>query len=274
MSLLRLTGIEEKALALCQAEQSIYLPNISPASESIDYIFITMEPSLKWHQDLHSKGLDPLAMGLHNFSFSIEDFILHYCIRKFLCQSEKKEGITYYLTDLAKGALKIQEAGKNRNLRYAKWFPLLIGELKSISCMGTQFIAVGKTVYDFLRENQFLKYVSLPNYQLTLFSILHYSRTASRYRVKCEDTPGNNHIYDVKKISHKDNCEQAGICSITIRDIIETAWNVLIDSGIKKVLALKIINRINKPLTANDNNLIHTYYIQFMHSDVNGNKIL
>ena len=288
MSICDLSTIKERSFSICQAEKSIFLPNTDPASYAIDYIFITMEPSLMWSRELSSECCDPIAMGFKNFMFSLEDFILHYCIRNFLCKNPNKKGSTYYITDLSKGAMPTKDADKDRNLRYARWFSLLIAELNLVSYRRTQFVAVGKTVYDFLVNSCFANYFSLTKAQISLFRILHYSRIASRFRVRCNNTSDcsrntpkpeeNGCMQDneesIEKIQDGEECIKAGVCSVNITDIIRTAWDVLICAGVKKNLALKIVSRINKPLTKNDLNLICTYYTQLVHGDINGNKII
>ena len=87
-----------------------------------------MEPST----GVPGKDVKSLPQTARNFSWSVEDFILHYCLREYLCQ----DGETYHLTDLAKGGMTIRLAGEQRQARYDRWYPLIEKELRLLTKQG------------------------------------------------------------------------------------------------------------------------------------------
>ena len=104
-----------------------------------------------------------LPQTARNFSWSVEDFILHYCLREYLCQ----DGETYHLTDLAKGGMTIRLAGEQRQARYDRWYPLIEKELRLLTKQGgTRLIAIGNVVADFLRKKPLCERVE---------KVLHYT---------------------------------------------------------------------------------------------------
>ena len=136
-----------------------YVPNFPP-SGPVDYVFVAMEPStgVPGGHDCH--GSEPPL----NFSWSVEDFILHYCVRNYLCGS----GERYHLTDLAKGGMTVRDARTRRQERYERWYPLLREELALLNRPGrTRLIAIGKVVADFLKSKGLFERVE---------RVLHYSR--------------------------------------------------------------------------------------------------
>ena len=144
---------------------SSYTPNFKP-SGPVDFIFIAMEPSTGVPGEHNEEASEePL-----NFSWSVEDFILHYCIRNYLCSKSE----TYHLTDLAKGGMTTKLAAKQRTERYDRWYPLLEEELRLLNKPGkTRLIAIGKVVADFLTNK---------NLSADLPHVLHYTRTAAGHR--------------------------------------------------------------------------------------------
>ena len=152
--------------------ESSYVHNFIPPGP-VDYVLIAMEPSTgvpgSPTEALGRDCIDPSQME-RNFSWSVEDFILHYCIREYLCQ----EGETYHLTDLAKGGMTIRFAGKQRKSRYESWYSLLEEELRLMNKPGkTRLIAIGSVVADFLKRKLLCRRVE---------KVLHYSRNAAPHR--------------------------------------------------------------------------------------------
>ena len=145
--------------------KSSYVHNFIPPSP-VDYVLIAMEPST----GVPGKDRKSPSQIARNFSWSVEDFILHYCVREYLCQS----GETYHLTDLAKGGMKTKFAGKQRQDRYDRWYPLLEEELRLLTKPeGTRTIAIGKVVAEFLKKKSLCEHVE---------RVLHYTRTAASHR--------------------------------------------------------------------------------------------
>ena len=154
----------------CGVEKSSFVPNMEP-SGPVDFVLIAMEPStgVPGSAGPPSSGGSKRSM---NFLWSAEDFIFHYCVRKYLCGN----GQTYHLTDLSKGSMSVRDAGAERQRRYERWFPLLEEELNLVSKPdGTRIIAVGNVVRDFLKDKHLCD---------SMQSVLHYSRTAAAHRKK------------------------------------------------------------------------------------------
>ena len=142
--------------------QSVYLPNLAP-QRPMDFVLVAMEPSTGGGAGELKKGK---AFSPKNFSGSVEDFILHFCIREFLCGG----GRTYHLTDLSKGAMLTRHADEKREERYRKWYPLLNRELELVAKPNAPIIAIGNVVHGFL-TNQGMSGLMGP--------ILHYSPQAA-----------------------------------------------------------------------------------------------
>ena len=97
--------------------ESVFLPNVAPKGP-VDYILIAMEPSLKgWAEDIPD-AREKITKGFRNFCGV---WLLHFSISKFLCRDKE----TYYLTDLAKGAMEANSKGAGSKDKYNEWFPLL-----------------------------------------------------------------------------------------------------------------------------------------------------
>ena len=94
---------------------SCFLPNIAPDGP-VDYVLIAMEPSFGGGSGEQQRGDEHSPK---NFSGSLGDFILHFCIKEYLCEGER----SYYLTDLSKGAMPVRLAATDRQRRYQNWFP-------------------------------------------------------------------------------------------------------------------------------------------------------
>ena len=150
--------------------QSSYVHNFVPGGP-VDYILIAMEPSTGVPV-AGAQQSAPTYQIDRNFTWSVEDFVLHYCIRQYLCE----DGEAYHLTDLAKGGMTTKLAEQQRQRRYKNWYPLLRKELQLLNKPGqTRIIAVGKVVQDFLKDRD----LSAKSER-----VLHYTRTAARYRPK------------------------------------------------------------------------------------------
>lgn len=136
----------------------IYLPNRMP-SGPVDYVLVGMEPSRGWAKDSFDacKGI---AGGFRNYC-GVE--ILHFPIKKYLLL----DGETYYLTDLAKGAMLTKSPDAGSTKKYEAWYPLLEKELKLVAKPGARVIAIGSKVDGFLRKKKLCGRVyadSIPHY--------------------------------------------------------------------------------------------------------------
>ena len=165
--------LERKLESNVEEEQTIFLPFAKP-SGPVDYVFVGMEPSLG-----RSASTNPVSVGeearkkrehgFKNFAWSIDDYILHYCIREYLCQ----DGETYYLTDLSKGAMMTKQAARDRRERYEKWYPILEEELGLVAKPKARIISIGNPVGTFLAGKGLYGHAGM---------VLHYSSQAARHR--------------------------------------------------------------------------------------------
>ena len=144
--------------------ESCFLANVAPKAQ-VDYVLVAMEPSRPANID-----------SIKNFAVSVEDFILHFCAKEYLCKGECER--TYHITDLSKGAMRVSDASSSPALRYERykrWYPLLCEEIKLVARPNAPIIPVGHVVRDFLtvQKTSDLK-----------AEILHYSQSAARHRPK------------------------------------------------------------------------------------------
>ena len=157
--------------------QMVYVPNVSPMGK-VRNILVTMEPSFLWAES-EADGEEKVRAGFRNFFFSVEDMILHFCAGKYLDGG-------YHITDVSKIAIPTKDAGEIREEAWAKQKELLVEELSLFGSDDCRIIPVGKTSPagsgEWI-ENNLKGHTTLKN---TRFCepVLHYSRTASKYRTK------------------------------------------------------------------------------------------
>ena len=147
----------------------IFLPNIWPTAP-VDYVLVGMEPSLgRWAK---GKGKSRLEDAQKRIDQGFRNFcgvgILHYPVRTFLCQ----DGESYYVTDLAKGAMLTNETGAGSEEKYDEWYPLLEKELGLVAKPDAKIISIGNRVGQFLSKKGLYGHVG---------TIPHYSGRAARY---------------------------------------------------------------------------------------------
>jgi hypothetical protein len=159
----------------CFGLESLFLPNIAP-QDPVDFVLIGMEPSIGGEgASILDVARKKIKRGFKNFASSTEDFILHFCIKEYLCAGWG----TYYLTDLSKGAMSVRAAKSEREKRYEKWHPLLLDELELVAGQkATPIIAIGNEVEGFLTEKERPKLAG---------KNLHYSAQAAGSRRKIPD---------------------------------------------------------------------------------------
>ena len=149
--------------------ESTFVPNMEPAGP-VDFVLIAMEPSTGVPGAANPRSIGDSKKKNINFLWSAEDFIFHYCVRKYLCESSQ----TYHLTDLSKGSMTVRDAGAERERRYKRWFPLLKEELRLVDKPNsTRIIAIGNVVRYFLKKKCLCDSIE---------SVLHYTRTAAGHR--------------------------------------------------------------------------------------------
>ena len=158
----------------------IFLPNVE-LEGPVDYVLVGMEPSLRgWAKDL-TEARRKIDEGFRNFGSSPEDDLLHYCISEFLCERKS----TYYLTDLAKGAMETTSPAAGNVEKYNLWYPLLEKELGLVAKPDAKVISIGDKVGTFLARKGLYGHAG---------SVPHYSTTASGYRGR--EIPGREKEFD------------------------------------------------------------------------------
>lgn len=208
---------------------TVYVPTMMPKSK-VDYVFVGMEPALKsWAKD----SLDAekqIASGFRDFMFSRMDFILHYCIRRYLCN----DGSTYYITNLSKGALDMGQAQLYRPKRYQNWYSLFIKEFKLVAKSTAKIVAIGKDVKTFLEGSN-------PNHSPSY--ILHYSNQAAKWREKYIEGKHSEFNAFKKYDSPK------------MQDILLEAEKLMRENQIPDVLLSTTVNRLRKGHNLTDSQL-------------------
>lgn len=146
---------------------SIFLPNVEPTGP-VDFILIGTEPSRGSWASNREKAAQSIAGGFRNFAGCLRCDAVHYAIDQYLCEGSG----SYYLTDLAKGAMFITSPGAKRSAKYNRWYPLLVKELALVAMPGAKIIAFGNVPYHFLRKAEQPGLVG---------SVTHYSRQAAAH---------------------------------------------------------------------------------------------
>ena len=214
-------------------KSSRYIPNMPPKNK-VDFLFIGMEPSLGWWAKTPEKAEEKIAQGFKNFLFSINDFILHYCVREYLCHPSE-----YYITDLSKGAMLTKDAQIQRKERYESWYSLFCQEFDIVSKNTTKAVAIGKKPYKFLKDMSF---------QGNLQRILHYSSQANRYRQNI----AKNNPQKFEKFAHE----------VSAKSLFTKATEVLNDSRMSQELIIDTLKRLKSKseLTESQKHLIGKFF--------------
>ena len=211
--------------------ESCFLANVAPKAP-VDYVLVAMEPSRPANID-----------SIKNFAVSVENFILHFCAKEYLCKGECER--TYHITDLSKGAMRVSDASSSPALRYERykrWYPLLCEEIKLVARPNAPIIPVGHVVRDFLTVQ---KMSDLKD------EILHYSQSAGPHRTKMPKR------YPEQFSEFKD--------TVDLSDIKKTAKRVLGEAGLGPDEPQKTLKRLQrgKGLMKSRKQLIFTYKCQF-----------
>jgi hypothetical protein len=196
--------LEARMKVRAENDGDVFLPNAEPLGP-VEYVFVCMEPSLgRWaHSEDEAKS--KVEAGFRNFLSSIEDFILHFCIRQFLCTPTE----TYHLTDLSKGAMLVKHAALARPQRYDRWYALLAEELNLVAAPGAGIFAVGDAVA------RHLKRLAFPT---PFTKVIHYSGLAAKARA--EGIAGHEGAFGEFR------------SSVSLTRVLATAEDVLMDSSV------------------------------------------
>ena len=219
--------------ALATADGDVFLPVPEPLSP-VQYIFICMEPSLGGGSP--EKARAEIEAGGRNFVNSIEDFLFHFSIRRYLCKPNER----YHITDWSKGAMSVERAGIDRARRYDKWYSLLIDEIDLVSLPDGRLFAVGKEIERHLVRRGFPRHVT---------TVIHYSRLAGAARAA--SVVGHEHDYD----QFRD--------SVSNEDVLATAREVLEQSVPARIRDLTLARLERRQLTESQRKLIFSYKLAF-----------
>ena len=159
-----------------------------------------MEPSLGWWARSADHARSRVEAGFRNFLFSIEDFIFHYCVRRYLCGPAER----YHITDFSKGAMLVDHAGLARIQRYDRWYALLQEEIDLCASPSAGIVAVGNVVSQHLARRGFRR---------PFTRVIHYSSQAGLAR-----SAG---------VVGREDSFQAFSGSVSLEDVVATAEDVL-----------------------------------------------
>jgi len=222
--------------ALAEDDGDVFLPNPEPEGP-VDYVFICMEPSLgRWARSAE-EAETKVDAGFRNFVFSTEDFILHFCIRRYLCESIQR----YHITDFSKGSMLVERAGLARIQRYDRWYALLREEIDRVTISDAAIVAVGNEVFKHLKQRGF---------QRPFTQIIHYSPRAARAR-------------SAAIVGHEDAFE-AFRDSVSIKDVAATAEAVLRETDVPTEMCDETLSRLSmSQLSTSRQKLIFSYKLKF-----------
>ena len=217
--------------------QCEYLQNVDP-KKSVDYIFITLEPSFgRWAQN-EKNAKEMINRGFRNFLWSKNDIVFHFSIHNFLSKS-------YYITDISKVAVSIKLANETRKKVYPLWIDHLKDEIRVIGKKEAKLFFVGNTVGKYLIE----KFDS----NRIAGKIIHYSSNAGKKR---KEARSHNEIkFNEFFLKYP----------ITEGFLLEFAEKLLTTSISNEILVDEILKRLKQGtfLTESRKELIYTYYIAF-----------
>lgn len=231
------TSLEKRMEELADADGDVFLPNPTPKG-LVDFVFICMEPSLGSWAQTKDKAKAKVRAGFKNFLFSLEDFILHFCARRYLCGGRER----YHITDLSKGAMLVEHADVDRVERYDRWYALLEEELDLVARPGAEIVTVGRVVGEHLERR---------NFPRPFTQVLHYSSQAASARKVF--VAGREHEFE----SFKD--------TVSLPDVLDNAETVLRDAGVPEEERAKMLSRLSnsKKLSESRRKLIFCYKTMF-----------
>jgi hypothetical protein len=228
--------LEDRMRARAAADGDIYLPNPEPEGP-VHHILICMEPSLgRWARS-PEEASSRVKAGFRNFVSSVEDFILHFSVRRYLCGP----GQRYHITDLSKGAMLVDRAGLARVERYDRWYALLNEEIDLVAKPGARIVAVGSAVAEHLERQQFRR---------PFTRVIHYSGQAG---------PARN-----RGIAGREDDFEAFRKSVTLEDLVATASDVLRVARLPDEFREETLARLARSqLTVSRQKLIFAYRVAF-----------
>jgi hypothetical protein len=235
--------LEARMKDQAEADGHVYLPNPEPSGQ-VEYIFVCMEPSLGGWARTPEAARAKVEAGYRNFCTSIGDFILHFCIREYLCERSER----YHITDLSKGVMPVKQAAVERQARYFRWSGLLEDEMNLVAKPGASIFAVGKTVEEQLDRQGFPR--DRQQFPTPVTKMLHYSGRWPQHRA--------NRI-----VGHEKAFERFK-GSVSLERLRETAEEVL-NKSVPATFRDEILQKreMRKPLSESDEQLIFIYKCAF-----------
>ena len=228
--------LEERMKALAEDDGDVFLPNPEPLG-TVQYILICMEPSLRPWARSADHARSRVEAGFRNFLFSIEDFILHFCVRRYLCGPAER----YHITDFSKGAMPIKRADSTRTQRYDRWYSLLQQEIDLCANPSAGIVAVGKRVAEELARLGFRRPVT---------PVIHYSSQAGLARRA--------------GIVGREDSFRAFSGSVSLEDVVATAEDVLKAAHVPSEIRDDTLAPLAKrQLTTSRQQLIFNYKVAF-----------
>jgi hypothetical protein len=227
--------LEARMKALAEADGDVFLPNPEPLGP-VEYVFVCMEPSLgRWARS-PDEARAKVEAGFRNFVFSIEDFVLHFCIKHYLCEGTER----YHITDLSKGAMPIKRASIARSDRYERWYALLVEEVDLVSTSEAGTFAVGHAVARHLARRAFPR---------PFTTVIHYSGQAAPARA-------------AGIVGHEDSFEQFR-GSVSLEVLLATAEEVLNESVPARFRDETLARLARADLSESRQQLIFNYKLAF-----------
>jgi hypothetical protein len=228
--------LEERMKVLAEADGDVFLPNPEPLG-TVQYILICMEPSLgRWARSADD-ARSRVEAGFRNFLFSIEDFILHFCVRRYLCGPAER----YHITEFSKGAMLVDHAGFARTQRYDRWYSLLQQEIDLCANPSADIVVVGNVVAEHLARRGFRR---------PFTRVIHYSGQAGLAR-------------SVGLVGREDSFQEFS-GSVSLEDVVATAEDVLKGAHVPPEIRDDTLARLAKgQLTTSRQQLIFNYKVAF-----------
>jgi len=227
-------SLEQEMKDQAEGDGCVFLPSAAPAGP-VDYVLICMEPSLGSTSADHVR--EHVEAGGRNFLSSIEDFILHFSARNYLCGPTQR----YHVTDWSKGAMRVAVARAARDQRYTKWYPFLLEEIELVAAPNAGFIAVGAVVAEELQRR---------NFRRPLCRVIHYSGQAARARKK--------------GIAGREPAFEDFRDSVSLKDLLVTAEEILRSACVPTAIRDETLTKLEKrQLTTSRKQLIFNYKVAF-----------
>ena len=228
--------LEQRMKAQAESDGDIFLPNPEPEGP-VGFVLVCMEPSLGRWASTPDQARAKVESGFRNFLSSVEDFIFHFCIHRYLCGPDQR----YHITDLSKGAMLVERAGVARVQRYDRWYALLEEEIDLVAAPDAGIVAVGGVVSQYLARRGFRR---------PFVQVIHYSGQAARARSAF--------------IVGREDAFEALRDSVSLEDVVATATVVLSSARVPDEERERTMSRLLRAeLSTSRQQLIFNYKVAF-----------